>query len=177
MSKIKNFKSYIKQQITLDEYFTKYYNFPKGTFSSFLHKDIKKLLPFVKRKGNSEVTNENILKGEVILVKDYEGIVQAYLNPFLYNEYDDLILSCKENSKVQIIFAIDDDIDIQDQIDLENLSNYELQKLLKDSKEQKEYKLARQVKKELFFRPENHGDEKRRKLLKQEKRMIKNDKY
>lgn len=180
MSKIKNFKQYIDEQITLDEYFVQYYNFPEGTFSTLSHKDIKHIMPLVKRKKSEEITRENILTGEILLVKDYKGTVLGYQNPFINNDVEEIMETQKENSKVHIIISVPDKIEEKEELKPEDLSVYELEKLLKESKNHKEYKKARLVQKELFFRPETHDDTKRKKQSRtriKEERMIEDDQY
>ena len=180
MSKLKNFKSYIHEQITLDEYFVQYYNFPEGTFSTLTHKDVKKIMPLVKRKKSEEITKENILTGEIILVKDNKGIVLGYQNPFIDNNIEEVMEAQRENNNVHLIISVPDDVDELEEIKPEDLSIYELEQLLKVSKSHKEYKKARLVQKELFFRQETHDDTKRKKetrTRRKEERMIEDDQY
>lgn len=198
MTKVKNFKNYIPKQITVDEYFVAFYNFPKGLLAGFTHDDIKKNISFVKRVKCDEVTREEIFRGEVLLVKDINGRVLAYKNPFVsemkYNsdilyaeDYDKTLESidkkleryfdeCKDNDK--ICFTLDEDIDIVEKTDkscLESMSNYELHKILKDARGKKDYSMMRIVQRVLWFRTENHQEAKRKAKARILKKEIRED--
>ena len=203
MSKIKNFKYYLDEQITIDDYLYMYYNFKRGAFTTLTHKTVKNSFPFIKRKKTENVTRENILKGEVLLVKDCEGTVLAYQNPFAEQEEDneDILYAddyqsilesreerlerhldnIKDNQKIEIIITVEDDIDKLTELteeDLEKMNCYQLAKTKKELEEQNNQKLNRLVQKELYFRKgTEHGNKKGklRKLIKSEERNDLND--
>ncbi len=175
MSRIKNFKEYVFLHISIDDYLHMYYNFDKGSFLNMTHSDVNKLFPFIKRIYSKNITRENVLKGEVLLVRDSNNYVLAYQNPFVVkgNSISDnkdvgdeslfyeFLENCKDNDKVSIIFTVEDDIDeiVEDNFDDMNL--YELCKKKKELVNSHDYKMARLVQKELYFRShQEHGTKK-----------------
>ena len=195
MAKIKKFKYYLQKQITIDEYLYMYYNFQKGSFSNLTHKDVKHNFPYIKRKKNEDVTRENILKGEVLLVKDKDGIVLAYQNPFAFEDCENKDQNsdiektleklserlkmheenCKGNDKVEVIVTVEDDIDALQELteeDLKKMNCYKLAKTKKQLEEQNARKLSRLVQKELYFRKKTeHGTKKGKiRMLEKEER-------
>ena len=205
MSKIKDFKYYFNEQITIDDYMHMYYNFKKGSFISLTHRDIKNYFPFIKRKKFETVTRENILKGEILLVKDYKGEILAYQSPLVNEkkEYDNNLcrdnykeylsineeqLECylnniKDNQKLDIIIDLENNIEKLTELTEENLEKmncYQLAQLKKTLEKANNQKLNRLVQKELYFRKgTEHGNKKSkiRKLIKKERRIDLNDKY
>ena len=171
MSKIINFKNYIDEQITLDDFFHMYYNFEKGTFYGLTHKEVENNFTFVNRADN--ITRESILRGETLLVKDRKGEVLAYQNPFAAKdneEVDQYLNECKDNNKVCVIFTVSDDIDVINEEDIENMSRYELSKERKKLVDNHEYRMARLVQKELYFRHKNESGTKKQKIRELEKK-------
>ena len=202
MSKIKNFKEYTSLHISIDDYFHMYYNFTKGTFKNLTHDNIKKMFPFVKILPNSTITRENILKGEVLLVKDDMHTILAYKNPFtnkkqtkeakeiikeneektkiekelitemtespFVKKFEDCINKQKDG-KVSIIFTVADDIDKTDDEILEEMNIYELRKAKKELLNDHDYKMARLVQKELYFRSKHEHVTKKSKIRKIQK--------
>lgn len=201
MTKIKNFKYYLEEQITIDDYLYMYYNFKKGAFTTLTHKDIKNNFPFIKRKKQKDVTKENILKGEILLVKDSEGIILAYQNPFaceqesyqediLYAEDYDQTLetdeerlarhlkSIENNQKVEVIITVEDDIDELQELteeDIAKMNCYQLAKTKKELEDLNNKKLNRLVQKELYFRKGTEHGTKKRKLRELKKNEGRND--
>ncbi len=187
MTSIRNLKNYIKKPISLDVFFNVYYNFPNGTFEELTHKDIAKLMPLIQTFKTSYITRENVLSGEAILVRDKKGVVLAYKNPFIFtNDYEQFLEFRKQNSKISFeCFETDNeksnyDIDVKELTDddIKELTNYELYKIYKNAKIENNFKLAKKIKQELFFRPETHQEHKHKSLeriLKKEERMIEYD--
>ena len=186
MTKTKKFKEYKEMHISIDDYFHMYYNFPKGTFKNITHENIKKMFPFIKIIQNNIVTRENILKGEILLVKDDIHNIQAYQNPFInkkdkeiakeiikdnetkkeiieenpiIKQFEETIKNKKD--KVSIIFTVEDDIDKTEDEILEEMNLYELKKAKKALINDHDYRMARLVQKELYFRSkQEHGTKK-----------------
>ena len=184
MDIMKKLKKYEDLYITIDDYFHMYYNFNKGTFVDMTHSNVENMFPFVSFLDWNDVSREDILAGDVLLVKDSNNYIIAYGNPFakereferdthinspFLEELDSYLEDCKDNSKVSVIFTVEDDID--EDFDVDSMNKYELAKKKKELIFSHNYRMARLVQKELYFRSKrDHGTKKDkiRKLIKKE---------
>lgn len=165
MTKIKDLRSYPNMVLTINKFMTNYYNINGENLNKVTHSNLKEIFPFLNISSLEEQTEENITMGNIILVIDSKNKIKAYNNPYLNTEEMD---NNKKESKAELIFVVDDDVDILDKIDsevLKELNIYELEKVLKLSKAYQDYKMQKLVQKELYFRTENHSSKNKTKKL------------
>lgn len=170
-----NFKKYKFYTITIDEFFEEYFNFPKETFISLTHKDVKYHIPYVKRCKNSDIKEGDILANNIILVKDKNGYILGYINPLVYMDYDSYTEMLETNSLVlQENIKKEEPENKEEEIDLDLLSLYELRKLLSDYKKTNDNKMIRLISKYIYFKKESH-DNRKQKTKKSRIRQIEKD--
>ena len=163
--KIKNLKVNEAYFFTINGFLQKYYGFKKNMFSNLTHYDLDVLLPDIKKSKQEDITDENVNKGKIILVKDSKRKVVAYDNPLLLDQNNYVLKT--DNSNIEVIF-LDDNIDDYSDIDEEDLpfmSDNQLEEALSYFKLHNNYKMIRLITTEFRFRPKKGI--KRRKLEKQ----------
>lgn len=165
--KVKNLKVNESYFFTIDGFLQKYYGFKKNMFSSLTHSDLDVLLPDIKKAKQEEITEENVKKGKIILVKDSKHRLIAYDNPLLLDECNYVLQT--DNSNIEVIFlddTIDDYSDVTEE-DLPFMSDIQLEQALAYFKIHNNHKMIRLIITEFRFRPKKGC--KRRKLEKQMK--------
>lgn len=163
--KIKNLKVNETYFFTINGFLQRYYGFKKNMFQNLTHSDLDVLLPDIKKTTQEEITEENVKKGKIILVKDSKHKTIAYDNPLLLEETNYLLQT--DNSNIEVIF-LDDTIDDYSDIDEEDLpfmSDIQLEQALTYFKLQNNHKMIRLIITEFRFRPKKGC--KRRKIEKQ----------
>lgn len=171
--KIKNLKINETYFFTINGFLQKYYGFKKNVFSNLTHSDLDVLLPDIKKTKQEEITEENIKKGKIILVKDAKCKIVAYDNPLLLDA-NNYILQV-DNSNIEVIFiddTIDDYVDIEEE-DLPFMSDNQLEQALAYFKLHNNHKMVRLIITEFRFRPKK-GCKKRKleKQIKEEKMEV-----
>ena len=163
MTKKKDLRRYPDYTITMCKFMSTFYNIKNKDLNKLTHKDIKEIFPDLKSVSSSKITDENLIIGDIILVIDSKNKILGYPNPYIYDYYEKHSYECEENSDIDLVFTVDDDIDELKEIkeeDLDSLNKYELEKLLKLSRENQEYKIKRLVQKTLYFNKDNHSTKK-----------------
>lgn len=163
--KIKNLKVNETYFFTINGFLQRYYGFKKNMFQNLTHSDLDVLLPDIKKTTQEEITEENVKKGKIILVKDVKHKIIAYDNPLLLEENNYLLQT--DNSNIEVIFlddTIDDYSDIEEE-DLPFMSDIQLEQALTYFKLQNNHKMIRLIITEFRFRPKKGC--KRRKIEKQ----------
>lgn len=170
MTRKKDLRCYPSLTLTISKFMSTFYNVKEKSLNSLSHDDLNEIFPNLIRVKSNSVVEENIIRGDVILVIDCNNNISGYINPYLDN-YEKHEKICKNNDKVHFIFTVDDDIDELESLseeDLNSLSIYELEQLLKIAKKHQKLKEQKLVQKELYFDKENHSMKKE----KQEKAKI-----
>lgn len=145
--------------ITMPKFLYDYLGIEDINIFKITHEDLKVLMPEVKRYSFEKLERDYSLvyQGDIILVKDIKGKLVPYYNPLKYLE-----IEIKDLDEIQKNCIIKE----QEELDIENFTNYELKKeYFKDRKLHK-YKLCRVLKKEIEKR---NIDLSRRKCKKYEK--------
>lgn len=171
MAKNKDLRCYPNLTLTISKFMSTFYNIKEKNLNRLSHNDLKEIFPELRPVQKEFVTEENLVRGEVVLVIDCDNEITGYSNPYAIN-YEKHEKACHDNDKVHFIFTVDDDIDELESLseeDLNNLSVYELENLLKKAKKHQKLKEQRLVQKELYFDKENHS----MKREKQEKVRVK----
>jgi len=159
MTKRKNLNKYYDMTLTISKFMSNYYNIKSKELNKLTHEDLKEIFPELIGVSFSDITDESVFTGEVLLVVDSDNIILGYLNPFL-KDYEEHYETYEKNSDVHILFGIDDEIVSIGEIDeeiLNRLSLYELRELRRAAKKSKKHKAQRLVQTELYFRKENHN--------------------
>lgn len=171
MAKNKDLRCYPDFTLTISKFMSTFYNIKEKNLNRLSHDNLKEIFPALNQIKKEFITEEDLVRGEVVLVIDCNNKVVGYLNPYVYDyEYHEKI--CKNNDKIHFIFTVEDDIDELESLseeELNNLSIYELEGLLKKAKQHQNLKEQRLVQKELYFDKENHSMKKE----KQEKVRVK----
>ena len=166
MTKVKNLNSYPNLVLTISKFMANYYDIHEEKMNKFKHNELKEIFNFLEPVSLNEITKEKLVKGEIILVIDGKNNISGYNNPFVKSYYNDTSHNENKCSKVDIVFEIDNDIDVLEEVNekiLDNMNIYELEKLLKLCKDNQDLKGRRLVQKELYFRLDNHSSEKKMK--------------
>ncbi len=172
-TKIKDLKYYERLNfgISIIDFLYIYCGLTTSNLYTITHKDVKRLLPELKRFSIDYACKnpDLIFTGDIILVKDNKKITIPYYNPLKdslkqtidYGEMADPLRKEKVNKS----------------FDITTLSNYELKlkyKLQRHSKNFNKYKICRLIKKELINR-NIKGSGRKRILLENMKGEINND--
>ena len=136
--------------------------------SKISHKDIKQLFPKLVRPSFDYILDspDLIYNGEVILVEDSFGSIVPYFNPsYVYEEVDFIGEYIEQQNQKEDIFNINE-------IDLQNLSNYELQNLLHIYEQHGIRSAYRKVHEELISRKNSHhaSNESKNRILRKERK-------
>lgn len=170
MTKKKDLRCYPDLTLTISKFMSTFYNIKEKNLNRLSHNDLKEIFPKLRPVQKEIVTEENLVRGEVVLVIDCDNEITGYSNPYVA-DYEKHEKTCYDNDKVHFIFTVNDDIDELESLseeELNNLSIYELENLLKKAKKHQKLKEQRLVQKELYFDKENHSMKKE----KQEKARI-----
>lgn len=144
-----------------------YYHVEGDQLYKLTHTQIKDMFG-INNLSNSKVLIEDILKGETILVRDSEGIVLGYNNPYVYEENisDSTTPNINfDNSKNNLNININD---------IDKYSDYELEELIKNCKKTNNDKVKNYIIKELHKRS-NKELSKEKILNKVKKRELKKE--
>ena len=130
------------KSISLVKFLSLYLGITNEALSSMTHSDIKILLPDLKRcsyeytYGNSAL----VLRGEIIIVSDAKGIIVPYYKPKEAMKLNEITIFAEKVKKV----------DRQEDLDYNEMTDYELKCLLNTSKNG--YAVAKKAKEELSSR-------------------------
>lgn len=167
MTKI-NLKKYSSLTLTASKFMSTFYNFKEKRLNKLSHNDLKEIFPGLMQVQSEIITEESLAKGEIILVCDCKNEVRGYKNPYVYFENHEK--NCQGNDKVSFEFtSSNDDFKKYSFENLDDLSIYELENLLRIAKRHQKKKEERLVKRELYFDKDNHSTKK----VKQEKVRVK----
>ena len=170
MTKKKDLRCYPDLTLTISKFMSTFYNIKEKNLNRLSHNDLKEIFPILEQAKKEYSTEEDLVRGEVVLVIDCDNKGIGYYNPYVY-DYEHYEKTCHDNDNIHFIFTVDDDIDVLESLseeELNNLSIYELENLLKKAKKHQKLKEQRLVQKELYFDKENHSMKKE----KQEKARI-----
>lgn len=154
--------------LSLKDFLIKYYGIDCRMVDKLTHKELKEIIPDIKRYPMDLVDkNKNLIyQGEVIMVKDKNNYTLAYVNPrrngLIFDEIKLLEIEYKEEPEESI------NLDF-----LEELSLYELRECLIEAKKSHKEKEYRKIKKEFDIK---NGMQKGTKKTKLE-RVLKKEKY
>ena len=130
------------------------------------HKDIKELIPGLKRMGFDELGKriESIYTGDVIAVKDSYGRIVPYINPNLLNvELYGIVHGEREKCNIEVKKVIKE----------KSLKIYQLKKIGKLLAQHGRYKAYKTIKREVRKRVYSDLEKAKVKRYKREKRMLK----
>lgn len=162
-------KKYCYYALTLREFLIKYYGIDCEMVDKLTHKDLKEIIPEIKRYPMDLVDKNKglIYRGEVIMVKDKNNYELAYVNPqrngLVFSEIILLELGYNDDSSKEYI-----DLDT-----LDELSLYELRECLTEAKKRHDNRECRMIKKEIDKKSEGKKNTKRTKL----ERVLRKEKY
>ena len=138
--------------ISIGKFLSHYYYINNEKANSLSHEAFKEIFE-VNSIPNHRIDLEDVVSGNVILVSDVYDRVFGYKNPLILRKNDEetffinnINLDIEDNSRVNI--------DLGD-IKLEELTDYELDKLLIESKKLKDERVKHKIIKELRFRPDS----------------------
>ena len=159
---MKKENSYI---LSINKFLFIYYGIEGEGLYKLTHEQIKEMFN-IKSVPNDIITNERIVKGSIILVKDSHGNVLGYSNPLLRKQQE-------ESTRPDIEFEnVDTKISISEE-ELCSYSNYELEKLMNTCKKNHKDKIKNSIIKELHKRKINDHNVKQQKLERVRKREFK----
>lgn len=141
--------------IIMPKFLYEYFGVTDLNIFEMTHDDVKVLFPELKRSSFEEIQKDYtcIYNGNVILVRDKKGDIIPYYNPLRYLEMEFECLEKIERPKK---------IKQQNNIDIEELSNYQLKEEYKKEKKLHQYSLCRILKREISSRKlEQHGCKKK----------------
>ena len=153
--------------ISMSKFLFIYYNFEGEVIHKLTHKQLNAILS-IGNISNNKITMEDVLSGDVLLVRDSEGTVQGYKNPLI--DKKDIINS--EPVRVMLTFDEDHSINMED---ITDYSDYELVELIKECKKMNNDKDKNTVIKELKRRDHEEHKTKEQKLEKIRKREYRKD--
>ena len=139
--------------ISMSKFLFVYYNLEGEVTRRITHKQLNSIL-CINNVPNDKIVVDDILSGDVILVKDCEGVVQGYRNPLINKK----TFTEEEPLELDVTFDEKSYIDIYD---LSEYSDYELSGLIKKCKKAKNDRDKNIIIKELHKRKElenNHKD-------------------
>ena len=95
------------KEFNLVVFLMKYYGITSPSLNAYTlsHKDIEVLFPFIRTCHYSDVTNELIMKGEIIPVYDKDNVIKYYYNPHLLV---DTLYDIPQGEKESITFDLSD---------------------------------------------------------------------
>lgn len=138
--------------ISISKFLNHYYYINSNNLNKLSHEVFMEIFN-LRGISTGSIKLEEVLSGEIILVSDVYDRVFGYRNPLIINKNE-------ENESffiTNVNIGIDndyDDIDLNN-INLGNLSDYELDRLLTMSKKLKDERIKNKIIKELKFRPDS----------------------
>jgi len=148
--------------MNISKFLSIYYNLEGEVLKQLTHEQIQDMLD-LKPVNYEDITIEDLLKGNVLLVKDSEREVIGYSNPYLD------IKDSENDDPYSVMISFDKNPDVV--IDnINDYSRYELTELIKECKKAKDDKSKHTVIKELNRRDGREKHSKERKLEKVRKR-------
>ena len=153
--------------ISMSKFLLVYYNLQGEVTRRITHKQLNSILS-INNVPNDKIVVDDILSGNVILVRDCEGEVQGYRNP-LINRKD---FTEEEPLELDVTFDEKSYIDIYD---LSEYSDYELVGLIKKYKKKKNDRGKNIVIKELHKRKELENNHKEKIMQRVRRRELRKE--
>ena len=153
--------------ISMSKFLLVYYNLQGEVTRRITHKQLNSILS-INNVPNDKIVVDDILSGNVILVRDCEGEVQGYRNP-LINRKD---FTEEEPLELDVTFDEKSYIDIYD---LSEYSDYELVGLIKKCKKAKNDRGKNIVIKELHKRKELENNHKEKIMQRVRRRELRKE--
>ncbi len=153
--------------ISMSKFLLVYYNMQGEVTHRITHKQLNSILS-INNVPNDKIVVDDILSGNVILVRDCEGEVQGYRNP-LINRKD---FTEEEPLELDVTFDKKPYIDIYD---LSEYSDYELTGLIKKCKKAKNDRGKNIVIKELHKRKELENNHKEKIIQRVRRRELRKE--
>ena len=155
--------------ITIGKFLSHYYYINLSNASKLSHEAFMEIFG-LKSISTSNINLEKVLSGDVLLVSDAYERVYGYKNPLIINH----------NEENEEFFIRDANIEFEESketdfssLNLEKLSDYELDQLLSESKKLKDERIKNKIIKELRFRPDSKPGRKSNLIEKVRKREFK----
>lgn len=173
MKSVKKNSYYDYPILTIAKFLGNYYNVEGVGLNKLTHNQMKEMFD-LRSYPYDKVTHNNVVKGKTLLVKDSEGVILGYKNPFL-NKSDkecmDVFDSCTwldvdNNEKEKV--ALEDE-------NLQCYSDYELGEIIKVCKKSNNDQTKNLVIKEFHKRKHAENNSKEKKLEKVRKRELRKE--
>ena len=169
--------------ISIGKFLSHYYYIGCKNINKLTHNEFTTMFN-LKFLSIFDIEMSEVISGEKVLVTDKNGLVLAFENPLIIKRNEDISEEFYiTNADITIFEEEKESIDLEN-IDFNELTNYELDKLLEVCKEKNNEKAKNKVIKELKFRPEskpgmrhNLVEKQRIRELKKLSRSDNNDKY
>lgn len=173
MKSVKKNSYYDYPILSISKFLGNYYNVEGVGLNKLTHNQMKEMFD-LRSYPYDKVTYNNVVKGKTLLVKDSEGVILGYKNPFL-NKSDkecmDVFDSCTwldvdNNEKEKVTFEDDN---------LQCYSDYELGEIIKACKKSNNDQTKNLVIKEFHKRKQAKNNSKEKKLEKVRKRELRKE--
>ena len=129
----------------------------------------------LKAISSGKIELEEVVSGRIILVSDTYERVYGYRNPLIIDKTEDDREFFITDASIEFEQETKDEIDLES-VNLEELSDYELDRLLMRSKKSKDERVKNRIIKELKFRPDSKPGKKGNLIEKVRKREFDNEK-
>lgn len=180
---LKEFKKVENYVITIGKFLSHYYYINGENINKLSHEEFTTILN-IKPIPIDDVLLIEIITGEIVLVVDRNNYVLAFKNPLIIKQNEDVNNDFFiTNASIDILEEATENIDLEN-INISELTDYELDKLLVRCKEVGNDRIKNQIIKELRFRPEskpgikqNLMEKQRIREFKKQSRSDNNDKY
>lgn len=180
---LKEFERVQNYKMSIGKFLSHYYYINGDNINKLTHYEFTTIFD-LKYISIFDIEMSEVISGETVLVYDKNGLILAFKNPLIIKRNDDISEEFYITNAIINMFEEEkESIDLQN-INISELTDYELDKLLEVCKERRNEKAKNRVIKELRFRPESkpgirHNLIEKEKIreLKKLTRSEKNDKY
>ena len=155
--------------ITIGKFLSHYYYINLSNASRLSHEAFIEIFN-LKAIPTSNINFDKVISGEVLLVSDVYERVYGYRNPLIINHNEENEEFFIRNANIEFEESKETDFS---SLNLEKLSDYELDQLLSESKKLKDERIKNKIIKELHFRPDSKPGKKSNLIEKVRKREFK----
>ena len=172
MKAVKRNNYYDYPILTISKFLGNYYNVEGIGLNKLTHDQIKAMFD-LKSYSYDKITKDNIIEGKTLLVRDSDGVILGYKNPFLNKSDKECLDTFESNTRLDVTGGVKEKMTIDDET-LQCYSDYELGELIKVCKKNHNDQTKNLVIKELHKRKHNVNS-KEKKLEKVRKREFRKE--
>ena len=155
MKAVKRNNYYDYPILTISKFLGNYYNVEGIGLNKLTHNQIKFMFD-LKSYPYDKITSNNVISGKTLLVRDSEGVVLGYKNPFLNKSNEECFDVFESSTWLDVGRDLNKNIDLDDE-SLRCYSDYELGELIKACKKTNNDQIKNSVIKELHKRKQNNN--------------------